>query len=491
MEQEVGCWGRILTNRLAEGVGAGSVGGPMNLTADPIPRLVRELAVPASVGFFFNTMFNVVDTWWAGRISTQAQAALAVSFPVFFILIAAGSGLSQGATALMANALGSGDVRRARHYAAQSAVLGVVGGGILTMLGWVLAPWLFGVLGAEGEYLRLCLVYMNVILGGAVFFLLQSVMNGGLQAQGDTRTFRNVLIAGCALNVVLDPWFMKGGWGLPAMGLAGIGLSTVLISGGGAVFIAYRVRCSPLGKGWRAEDFRPSWPACRAILAQGLPASLNMMTVALGIFVITWFVSRFSANGVAAYGIATRIEQMVLLPTIGLNIATLTLCGQNYGAGHLGRVREVWRTSLRYGLVLMVAGGAVLWVGGGPLMGFFTDNGTVVAVGQEYLRVAAWTLASYVVLYQTVFMLQGLKRPMFGLWVGLYRQVLAPAVVFSSLAFGLALGLTGVWWGIALVNWSAALVAWWYGHRVLKRVERDSQKGLASVGGRGQIDVRE
>ena len=107
----------------------------MNLTTDPVPRLVRELAIPASVGFLFNTMFNVVDTWWAGRISTQAQAALSLSFPVFFLVIALGSGVAQGATELIANALGGGDLARARHYAAQAAIFSVMLGGILTLFG--------------------------------------------------------------------------------------------------------------------------------------------------------------------------------------------------------------------------------------------------------------------------------------------------------------------------------------------------------------------
>jgi len=442
----------------------------MNLTTDPIPRLVRDLAVPASVGFVFNTLFNVVDTWWAGRISTEAQAALSISFPVFFILIATGSGLSQGATALIANALGSKDLAAARHYAAQAGLLAVVIGLVLLGVGWAIAPALFRLLGAQEAYLHLSLSYMNTILGGSVFFLLQSVLNGGLQAQGDTKSFRNALIVGCLLNVVLDPWFLYGGGGLPAMGIAGIALSTVLITAGGAFYVFHRLRQTPVGANWTAADLRPSARAFREIARQGLPASLNMMTVALGIFVITWFVSRFSPEGVAAYGIATRIEQMVLLPTIGLNIATLTLSGHNFGAGRLDRVHATWRTALRYGLVLMLFGGVALYAASGPLMAFFTTDPAVILTGRSYLRVAALTLGSYVVLYQTVFMLQGLKQPLFGLWIGLYRQIIAPAVVFPFLTFSAGLGIQGIWWGIALVNWTAAIVAASYGARVLARM---------------------
>jgi putative MATE family efflux protein len=454
-----------------------------NLTADPIPRLVRDIAAPASVGLFFNTMFNVVDTWWAGRISTQAQAALSLSFPVFFILLAMGSGFSQGATALIANALGGGDPRLARRYAAQSVSLGILAAFVMMAVGIILAPPLFRLLGAEDDYLGLCLAYMNTILGGSVFFLLQSMINGGLQAQGDTRTFRNVLIGGCILNAGLDPWFLYGGFGVPAMGIAGIALSTVLVMAGGSVWLGLRLRQTAVGRDVRLSDFRPSASAFRDILRQGLPASLNMMTVALGIFVITWFVSRFSAKGVAAYGIATRVEQIILLPTIGLNIATLTLSGQNYGAGRLDRVRETWRVAVRYGLVLMGVGGALLLLTAAPLMRFFTPDAEVIETGTTYLRVAALTLGSYVILYQTVFMLQGLKRPMYGLWIGLYRQVLAPAIVFPLLAFALGMGLNGIWWGIAFVNWSGAIVVWRCGQSILDRMTAPQANASASAAG--------
>ncbi len=443
----------------------------MNLTTDPIPRLVRGLAVPASVGFFFNTMFNVVDTWWAGRISTHAQAALSLSFPVFFILIATGSGFAQGTTALIANALGAGNVPRARHYAVQSGLLGILAGLAITVIGLFSAPTLFRILGAREEYLGLSLAYMNTILGGAVFFLLQSILNGGLQALGDTRTYRNVLVTACLLNFGLDPLFLYGGFGIPAFGIAGIALATVLVTAGGSLFVLRRLRRTPLGEGLRLSDLRPCPAAFREIAAQGLPASLNMMTVALGIFVITWFASRFGEKAVAAYGIATRIEQIILLPSIGLNIATLTLSGQNFGAGLTERIRDAWKTSLRYGVILMGAGGLILFALARPLMRAFSSDPEVIATGTAYLHVAALTLSAYVILYQTVFMLQGMKRPLFGLFVGVYRQVAAPALVFPLLAFQLGLGTAGLWWGIAFVNWSAALGTWLYGRHALRQIE--------------------
>ncbi len=443
----------------------------MDLVKEPIPKLIRHIAVPASVGFLFNTMYNVVDTFYAGLDSTDALAALAASFPIFFIILALGAGIGQGATALIANALGEGEREKAHYYTLQSVSFGVLFSVILTVAGLASAPHLFRILGAESRYLDLSLEYMNTILFGTGFFLLQSILNGTLNAQGDTRTYRNLLMAGALLNCGLDPWFMFGGMGVPAMGVRGIALATVLIQFCGMIYMLYKVRHTALWQGWRWEWLRPDRRMYRDIAAQGFPASLNMLTIALGIFVITWFVGRFSKEGVAAYGIATRVEQIFLLPTIGLNIAILSLTGQNNGARRFDRIREALDLTLRYGFTLMIISGVVIFFGGRFLMALFTRDDTVTGIGAQYLRFAALTSCSYVILFQTVFMLQGLKKPIYGLWIGLYRQIVAPCLVFWLLAFQLGWKLRGIWAGIFLVTWSAALFMWWFGRRKLRQVE--------------------
>ena len=442
----------------------------MDLVADPIPQLIRKIAIPASIGFFFNTMYNVVDTYFAGLISTEAQAALSLSFPIFFILIAVGTGVSQGATALISNALGQDDPDKAFHYFLQAISFGTLLAIALTVVGLLITPTLFQLLGATDQYLGLCAAYMNTILLGTVFILLQSIINAALNAQGNTTTFRNVLIIGFLLNLILDPWFMFGGFGLPPMGIRGLALATVVIQMVGGAYLIVAVTRSKLWQGMIWRELIPKRRLFADLAHQGFPASINMVTVALGIFVITWFISRFSTAGVAAYGIATRVEQIILLPTIGLNIAVLTLTGQNNGAKRWDRVREIWIQCLTYGVAMMLAGGLVLYLTCTPLMAFFTSDQEVITIGADYLKIAAITLCSYVVLFQTVFMLQGLKRPLYAIWIGLYRQIVAPCLVFYLLAFVLEWRLFGIWWGIFLVTWSAAIVTWIYGRWTLNRI---------------------
>ena len=452
----------------------------MDLTSDPIPKLVRRIGIPASIGYFFNTMYNVVDTYFAGYISTDALAALSISFPVFFILIAIGSGISQGGTALIANALGEKDKDKAHHTCFQCISFGILLSIVLAITGYYATPSLFGILGATGEYLDIALDYMNVILCGTVFLVLQSIINACLNAQGDTKSYRNVLIMGFVLNCILDPWFLYGGLGVPPMGIKGIALATVLIQFLGMLYLLHRFSKTELWKKPTPSAFKPT-STYREIAKQGLPASFNMVTVAIGIFVITWFISLFSDESVAAYGIATRIEQIVLLPSIGLNIAVLSMTGQNNGAGHIGRVRETLSISMRYGLWMMVVGGIILYPMAEPMMKAFTQDPLVVSHGVNYLRIAAITLCSYVILFQTVNLLQGLKRPMFALVIGLYRQIVAPLLVFYLLAFQLDMKENGVWWGVFLVTWSAAILTHFYGRHILKGLKEEDGKAEATA----------
>ncbi|MBL9158823.1 MAG: MATE family efflux transporter [Verrucomicrobiales bacterium] len=452
-----------------------------SLTTDSILRLTWRIAVPSSVGMFFNTLFNFVDTYCAGLLGTEALAALSVSFPLFFLMIAVGSGLSQGATAMISHALGAGDLSAARRWFAQSIVFGTGAGVILTAFGLLLAPDLFRWLGAEGRWLSETLSYVNLIFAGAVFFVLCMTLNAGLSAQGETRVYRDFLIAGFVANCLLNPLFMWGFAFISPMGVAGLALSTVIIQIGGSVLLWSRLRKTVVAQGLLVSDFRPHLSSLREVAAQSVPAALNMMTIAFGILVMVWYVKHFGQAAVAAIGIATRIEQIVLMPAIGLGTAMLSIVGQNHGAGLPFRVREAWITNIRLGAGMMLAGGVLLWTLGAMMMRIFTDDPEVIRNGTHYLKAAAITLAAYPILFVTVFMMQGLKRPGYGLWVGIYRQIAAPIVIYHAFAFTLGWGLHGIWWGMAVVTWSAAYFALGWGWKVCRELTMPSKVMLTKI----------
>lgn len=441
-----------------------------NLTEAPIKGLVKKIATPVVIGFFFNTMFNVVDTYFGGQISTEALAALSLSFPVFFLIIIFSSGTATGTTALLANIIGEKDVPKEKKYVGQTLSFGLIISIVLTAFGLLLSPSIFRLLGAQGEYLKIALSYIDVIFYGSIFFMMTSVVNSILQAIGNTKPYRNFLIGGFILNCILDPWFLYGGFGLPAMGFQGIALATIAVEFLGCIYIIFKTVKTGLITKETLGHLKPEWKAMKEIMSQALPASLNMATIGVGIFVITYFISQFGQDAVAAYGIATRIEQISLLPTIGLTIAALSIIGQNNGAKKYARVHEAYKLCIRYGITVMTIGAVIMFIVRRPLILLFTKNENVVNIGSHYLVFACFIFIAYALLFISVSALQGMKRPLYAIWIGLYRQIIAPIIVFYVLVNIFNWGIDGIWWGILAITWSAAIITVIYARAILRKV---------------------
>ncbi len=432
---------------------------------EPISRLIIKMAIPASVGFFFNTMYNVVDTYFGGQLSTDTLAALSLSFPVFFILVAIGAGMSAGTTALIANVLGEGDSERSIKIHSQSITFCVIFTFLAGSILYWLLPSIFSLFNPEEGLLAVTLNYIRIIIFGAVFFVLTQILNAPLSARGDTKTYRNFLFIGFLLNIGLDPLFMYGFQVgdvtvIPCMKEKGIALATVLIQVIGVFYMGWRVYKMGVFPPLKWDYFRPQKAFFKEIAIQGMPPTLNYATVSLGIFVITYFIAKFGTEAVAGYGVGIRIEQIALVPTIGLNIAITSIVGQNNGAGRLDRAWKSFTLSLVFGLAIMLGVYTPIMIFARPLVAFFTDQEMIQTVGVSYLYIQAITFYSYILLFQANSFLQGIKQPGMIFWIGLYRQIAAPFLVFSIMSA--LYGVDGVWWGLVIVNWSAALFTVWH-----------------------------
>lgn len=437
-----------------------------------IPLLIRQLAVPVSVGLFFNTMYNVVDTWYAGFLSTSGIAALTLSFPVFFTIFSVGHGISTATMAIVAGELGKSHEKNAARYFAQSLGFSLFISLIFMILGfWFVRP-ILSVMSEDVAAVRLAQTYLTVIFLGAPFLIVIGTLNAALTARGDTRSYRNFLIGGFFLNLALNPVFMFGFSPLyiPRMGVAGIALATVAIQGAGLIYLAKRAVAQGCFRYVKGAHFRMQPTVLKSITAQALPAAMGMILIAVGIFIINSFVSRAGdTDALAAYGIAMRIEQIALLPTIGLGTAMLTVAGQNSGAGRFNRIRYAYRISLFYGAIVMLIMLGLIIPFASFWISLFDDSPNVVSIGTTYLQIEMVTFYAYFAVFLSISLLQGLKRPMAAVWLGLYRQVLAPIVLFSVLISIFHLPVDSIWWGICGINWSAAIFVLFFSRKVLSR----------------------
>jgi len=441
-----------------------------DLTKGNINSLLKKIAIPASVGFAFNTLFNVVDSIYAGQISTDTLAGMAIAFPIFFLIISISSGFGNGATALSAISIGEKDVKSFHAYALNALLLAVIVGVLLPVLSPLFLEPLFKLSGSTGNVLQVGMEYTTVILFGTIFFVLNFVLNGLLNAQGNTKPFRNYLIIGFFANLILDPLFILGWFGLPKMGASGVALATVIVQAFGTVYLTYHLIKSELFDMKLFKEAKPSFKTIRALLNQGIPSSLNNATIALGVFIINYFVLLYGGTEtVAAYGVSMRIEQMALLPTIGITVAVLSIVGQNFGANKIDRIYEVRKKGTIYGVGIMLIGTVIIVPLAPFLIGLFDSSDVVVNAGTQYLRIEAFAFTTYIFLNIGVSVLQGIKKPKFGLWIGLYRQLL-PFALFYFLGTTLGMGILGVWWGIVFINWTAVFITIFYTKLQLKKL---------------------
>ena len=441
------------------------------LTSGDISRQIRRIGIPVGIGVLFNNLFQVVDTFYAGEFSREALAALALSFPIYFIIIGLASGLGTGASALIGNALGAGDREEAVHFAAQGIVLTVLLSLLTATAGIAISPRLYQILGATGDGLRFNMSYITPIFQATVCFNLVFMFHAALSAQGETRPFRNFLILGFALNIFLDPWFIYGGWGVPAMGVAGVGAATALVQLIGSVVLGWRALRSPLFADFKARMLIPDLRRTSQIVKQGAPPALDLSTVSIGGFVVTYFISRFGTDVVAAYGVASRLDGLFWIPLVGLDVATLVLVAQNNGARRYGRMWQAHNIALRYGLILMIIGGAIVFVFAYELIGIFTIESAIIETGAVYLRISALSYWAKPLGFIGFAALRGIKRPLLPMAISMTRMIVLPAILLYALVILLGAGLLSIWWTLTLITIGSGFVAWGFVQRLMPRAD--------------------
>lgn len=440
-----------------------------NLREGSIPGHFRALAVPAAIGMVFSTLYNVVDMWYAGLLSTTAQAGLAITFQVFFILIAFGVGLGNAMSALVGNALGSDDREGAKRIACQGLGYGVIASALLGIGGIWGSPAMLALVSEPGAYRDAGNAYMTVMLFATAPFLLAFGANGILGAQGDTNTMKRAQIAAFVANVVLNPLFIYGLPGfVPGFGFNGIALSTLVSQTGVMVYVLWHALRSEVMTHEGPPEWRPRPAIYRAVTAQALPTTFAMMILLIAGFVVQYYLKGFGAAALAAYGVGLRIEQLILLPGFGLTGALLPIAAQNFGARNHDRVREAFFFCCKAGVAMMLCGSVVLWFAARHMTGFFTSDPEVVRLGGDYLHVDGFILPVYLVLFAINALLQALKRPGATVWIGLYRQGFAVAAFCYLFVRVLEFGTWGVWFGIAVAVTSGLVLSVYIAERTAR-----------------------
>lgn len=415
------------------------------------------------MGMIFNTLYNLTDFWFAGRISDDALAGVSIAGSVFALLLAAGIGMQSGTSAVIAPEIGAERFDKAADWVDQAFGLSLFISVFVFVVGLFLAEPLVRFLGAEAHIAPLSMEYITTTLSGAFTFVLGFAAAGALMAIGDTSANRNALAIGFFANLVLNP-LLTFGLNLGVMGLA---LATVLIKGASAWYL-YRVLSSRLGRRSIPRFDPASW---LSLLRQVLPASFNMLTIILGGFITISLVGRFGSEHVAGYAVGLRLEQVLLLPALGLNTAVMAIAGQNLGRGDPQRVKDTYTTALWVGLAMASVSIPVMVYLSPAMLSFFSDDPAIQATGAAYLRIDAVAFYAYVVLFLSTATLQAMRQPLFPMCLGIARQLVIPVSINYWLIVYRDFPMMSIFYTIITVVVLSSVVAHAYTRRQLNRLK--------------------
>jgi len=402
----------------------------MNLLKDEVSLLVRKLAIPASVGTLFQTLYTIVDTFYAGKISPEALSALSKSFPIYFLIIATSIGVTVAGTSLIGSSIGEKNEKNVLSYFGNVIIYSIIISVVVSILGFAFGEKIFLLMNSSQEVTILGLEYINVIFLGTILFILVVALNSFLHAEGDTKTYRNVLIFSFFLNIILNPIFIFGFLFIPPLGITGIGIATLIAQFVSLLVILIKILNNQRIKQITLDHFKAKFFFLKNIFFQSMPITIAILGYSIAATVVFTYVGLFGEYAVAGYGSATRIEQVVLLPILGINTAIISIIAQNIGAKYYDRVEQSYFTSIKYGLFIMLIAGVVIFISADIVPKFFSSNPDVIMHGSMYLKISAFILPAYPIFFLSNGFFMALKKSEKAMVNNIARNVIVPVLSF-------------------------------------------------------------
>ena len=432
-----------------------------SLMSAPVGQKLWEMTWPVIFGVATLISFNVVDTFFISLLGTDPLAAVSFTFPVTFTVVSLAIGLGIGTSAVIARKYGS-DRPDEAHFDGFSALsVSAILVAVLAVIGYVLMEPIFSLLQAQPRLMPLIREYMSLWFFGCVMLVTPMVGNAVLRAAGDTRTPSLIMASGGLANAIFDPILIFG-WGpIPAMGVEGAALASVISWFSGVLLVFWLLSRNKLVSFTPANglNFLAAWvKSAREVLKIGMPAAGANMLTPLAMSVMTAIVAAYGAPAVAAFGVGSRLESLASVIILALSMSLPPLISQNYGADRIDRVQQAYRTALKSVLIIQ----AVIY-----LLMLATAHWIAMAFAEEkavadivklfiYIMPLGYGLQGVIILTNSSF--NAVHKPMNALWLSIVRLF----ILFVPLSYlgSLLADLTGLFIGGVVANLLTATIAY-------------------------------
>ncbi|WP_303646389.1 MATE family efflux transporter [Halobaculum rubrum] len=464
------------------------------------PRLF-SLAWPLVLGNLLQTLYNLADVFWVGRVSPEAVAAVSLMFPLSWMFVSTAMGLTAATIALVSQHVGAGEDRRADEVVGQTTLLAIGVSVVLAAVGLLARRPLLNWIGAEGVVFTEALAYIEVIFLTLPLTFLFFAFRASLQGAGDTKTAMWLVAASAGVNIVIDPVFILGVGPIPAMGTRGAAVATFISRALAAAAGIYVLVRGDWGIQLHLGDLRPNPAVLRKLVDIGYPGTLDGWARSFAAVAMAALVARFGPAATAAYGVGVRLMSVSWSVAGAVGQATATGVGQNLGADTPDRASRVAWTATGGTMAVLALAGAVVWFLPALAIRVFVNDAAVVEEGVSFLRITApaWAAFGGLMVLQGAFRGAGDTRTAMGLSLLSRWGLRIPAAVVLAYSFtvvvpgvgpvsGLGLGPDGLWWAWTFGAVGSLIVgALWFlrGTWTEGVVERDEgpEPGLDAAGG--------
>lgn len=423
-------------------------------------RVLVTLSIPIVLNSLIQTLYNLADGLWVSRLSSVHFAATAFVWPVNFLFISMGMGLSIAGTSLLSQLVGHKDFQRAKEYAAQLVAITLASSIVFTALGYLATPLVVRLMGATADLAHLAIIYLRITFLDLPFLYLFFNVNSMMHAQGDTVTPMLLSAGSAILNVILDPIFIFTlDWGIAGAAWATL-VSRALLSIAGVVLLfGKRNRVRP-----DFRNFRPNPIILKEIVRVGLPSSIGQSGASLGFIVLNGFIASYGTATLAAYAMVNRITSLVMQPAMGMGQALTTIVGQNVGANQMDRVKEAFYKALRLTILVGVLGAIVCLLFDEPILTFFMqakDDPAVIELGLTYLLFVSLSLPLMGIFSVFAGLYQGTGNTKYSMSMEVGRLWFVRLPMIWLFGHFTNWGSTGIWFSMSFSNAVVCLYGYW------------------------------
>ena len=413
-------------------------------------KLLISMAFPIMLSMLVQALYNIVDSIYVARVSEDCLSALSLAFPAQNIMIGLGTGTGVGVTTLVSRALGRRDSKNASR---------VAGNGVfLSICCWAVMA-LFGIFGARAfissqtslpEISRHADRYLQIVTIGSLFLYLEICVERLLQSTGLTRLSMWTQMVGAITNIILDPFFIFGWCGLPAMGTAGAAIATVIgqaLAAALGFFLHFRRNVElPIA----FSDLRPELRIIGDVYRIGFPSIIMMVIGSITNYMMNRILIGFTSTAIAVYGVYFKIQSFFFMPVFGLNNALIPIIGYNYGARKKSRIYRTFRFGVLYATSFMLLGFLVFQLVPRELLGIFSPSEAMLAIGVPALRriSISFLFAGFCIVAGSV--CQALDHSMASMIVSILRQLLA--LIPAAWLLSKTGDVNNVWWAFPIAE---------------------------------------